>query len=57
MKANRLILAGIKAIVCMALIFVLGFLGYHNPDSMVWVIAAAIFCALAYYFYTKGVDE
>ncbi|HZZ76259.1 MAG TPA: hypothetical protein VFE04_10045 [Puia sp.] len=57
MKANRLILSGLKALVCMSLIFVLGFLGYHNPDSMVWVIAAAIFCALAYYFYSKGLDE
>jgi hypothetical protein len=57
MKANRLFLAGIKAIFCMALIFVLGYLGYHNPDSMVWVIAGAIFCALAYYFYSKGLDD
>jgi hypothetical protein len=57
MKANRLIFAGIKAILCMALIFLLGYLGYHNPDSMVFVIAAAIFCALAYYFYSKNLEE
>jgi hypothetical protein len=57
MKANRLFLAGIKAILCMALIFVLGYLGYHNPDSMVWVIAGAIFCALAYYFYSKNLED
>jgi hypothetical protein len=57
MKANRLILAGIKAILCMALIFVLGYLGYHNPDSMVWVIAGAIFCAFAYYFYSRGLED
>jgi hypothetical protein len=57
MKAGRLIFAGIKAVLCMALIFLLGFLGYHNPDAMVWVIAAAIFCALAWYFYSKGLEE
>jgi len=57
MKANKLIFAGIKAILCMGLIFLLGFLGYHNPDAMVWVIAAAIFCALAWYFYSKSLEE
>jgi hypothetical protein len=57
MKANRLILAGIKAILCMALIFVLGYLGYHNPDSMVWVVAGAIFCAFSWYFYSRGQED
>jgi hypothetical protein len=57
MKANRLILSAIKAILCMGLIFLLGYLGYHNPDSMVWVIAGAIFCAFVYYFYSRGVEE
>jgi hypothetical protein len=57
MKAGRLISAGIKAILCMGLIFLLGFLGYHNPDAMVWVVAIAIFCALAWYFYSKGLEE
>jgi uncharacterized BrkB/YihY/UPF0761 family membrane protein len=57
MKTNRIIFAGIKALLCMGLIFLLGFLGYHNPDAMVWVIAGAIFCALAWYFYSKGIEE
>jgi hypothetical protein len=57
MKANKVILAGIKAILCMGLIFLLGYLGYHNPDAMVWVVAAAIFLAFSYYFYSKGLEE
>ncbi len=57
MKATKLISAGIKAILCMGLIFLLGFLGYHNPDAMVWVVAAAIFLAFVYYFYSKGLEE
>jgi hypothetical protein len=57
MKANKLILASIKAILCMALIFLLGYLGYHNPDAMVWVVAGAIFCAFSWYFYSRGMED
>ncbi|HEY2649417.1 MAG TPA: hypothetical protein VGI38_09480 [Puia sp.] len=57
MKANKMIFAGIKAILCMGLIFLLGYLGYHNPDAMVWVVAAAIFLAFSYYFYSKNLEE
>jgi hypothetical protein len=57
MKANKLFFASCKAIISMTIIFFLGYLGYHYPDAMVWVVAAAIFCALAYYFYTKGLEE
>ncbi|MEJ0083325.1 MAG: hypothetical protein WDM78_20775 [Puia sp.] len=54
MKANKLIFAGIKAILCMGLIFLLGFLGYHNPDAMVWVVAAAIFLCVCLLLLFKG---
>jgi hypothetical protein len=57
MKANKLFVAVIKALLSMAGIFFLGFLGYHNPDAMVWVVTGAIFCALAYFFYTKGLED
>jgi hypothetical protein len=57
MKGNRLLLAIVKALISMAAVFLLGFLGYHNPDAMVWVITAAIFCALFYYFYSKNLED
>lgn len=54
---NKLVLAIFKALGSMGGIFLLGYLGYHNPDAMVWVITAAIFCALFYYFYSKGIED
>jgi hypothetical protein len=57
MKMNRVLLASFKALISMAGIFLLGYLGYHNPDAMVWVVAAGIFCAFSYYFYTKGIED
>ena len=57
MKANRLFVAVIKAIASMAGIFLIGYLGYHFPDSMMWMIATAVLCAFSYYFYNKGTDE
>jgi hypothetical protein len=57
MKTNRLFFAVIKAFGSMAAVFFLGYLGYHYPDAMVWVVAAAIFCALFWYFYTKGLED
>ena len=57
MKENRLFFAIFKSLVSMAGIFLIGYLGYHYPDAMVWVITAAIFCAFARYFYTKGLDD
>jgi len=56
MKANKLFFAIFKALMCMTGLFFIGYLGYHYPDSMVWVIAAAILCAFSWYFYTKGDD-
>jgi len=41
----------------MAGVFLLGYLGYHYPDAMVWVVTGAIFCALFYYFYSKNLEE
>ena len=57
MKKNKLLLAIIKTLGSMACVFLLGYLGYHNPDAMVWVIVAAIFCALFYYFYSKDNED
>jgi hypothetical protein len=57
MKANKLFVAIMKALVSMAAIFFLGYLGYHNPDAMVWLIAGAILCAFSYFFYTRGEED
>jgi hypothetical protein len=57
MQANKLVLAIFKTLGSMACIFLIGYLGYHNPDAMVWVITGAIFCALFYYFYSKNTEE
>jgi uncharacterized membrane protein YfcA len=57
MKGNKLLPAIFKTIGSMAGIFLLGYLGYHNPDAMVWVVTAAIFCALFYYFYSKNEED
>jgi hypothetical protein len=57
MKGNKFILAIFKSLISMAGVFLLGYLGYHNPDAMVWVIAGAIFCALFYYFYSRDNED
>jgi hypothetical protein len=57
MGSRKLLLAIIKTLGSMAGIFLIGFLGYHNPDAMVWVVTAAIFCALFYYFYAKEKED
>jgi hypothetical protein len=46
-----------KTLGSMAVIFLIGYLGYHNPDAMVWVITGAIFLALFYYFYSKEHED
>jgi uncharacterized membrane protein YfcA len=57
MQKNKLLLAILKSLGSMAGVFLLGYLGYHNPDAMVWVIAGAIFLALFYYFYSKEKED
>ena len=57
MKQNNLFTAIFKSLLSMAGVFVLGFLGYHYPDAMVWVVTAALFCALFYYFYRKDNED
>jgi uncharacterized membrane protein YfcA len=57
MKSNKLFPAILKALFSMAGVFLLGFLGYHYPDAMVWVVTVAIFSALFYYFYSKDNDD
>jgi hypothetical protein len=57
MKKNRLIIAILKTILSMFVMFVIGYLGYHYPDAMVWVIVAAVFCAFSYYFYSKEQED
>jgi hypothetical protein len=57
MKRNKLIPAIFKSLLSMAGVFCLGYLGYHYPDAMVWVVTGAIFCALFYYFYSKNVED
>jgi hypothetical protein len=57
MRTSKLLLAIFKTLGSMAGIFLIGFLGYHNPDAMVWVVTGAIFCALFYYFYAKEKED
>jgi uncharacterized membrane protein YfcA len=57
MKQNKLLPAIFKSLFSMAGVFLLGFLGYHYPDAMVWVVTGAIFCALFYYFYSKDNED
>jgi hypothetical protein len=57
MKQKKLLPAILKSVFSMAGVFLLGYLGYHFPDAMVWVVTAAIFCALFYYFYSKDNEE
>jgi hypothetical protein len=57
MKANRLFVAVLKAILSMGGIFLIGYLGYHFPDSMMWMVATAILCAFSYYFYSREKEE
>jgi hypothetical protein len=57
MPANKVAPAVVKTLGSMAGIFMIGYLGYHFPDAMIWVVTAAIFCALFYYFYSKEKEE
>jgi len=57
MKQGRLFFAVFKALISMAGIFLIGYLGYHYPDAMIWVVAAAVLCAFSYYFYTKDFED
>jgi hypothetical protein len=57
MQTKKLFSAVFKTLGSMAGIFFIGYVGYHNPDAMVWVVTAAIFCALFYYFYSKSGEE
>jgi hypothetical protein len=57
MKSNKFLPAVLKSLFSMAGVFLLGFLGYHYPDAMVWVVTAAIFAALFYYFYSKDNED
>ncbi|HEY4966881.1 MAG TPA: hypothetical protein VII28_10795 [Puia sp.] len=57
MKSTKLFIAVLKAILCMGGIFLIGYLGYHFPDSMMWMVATAVLCAFSYYFYSKDKDE
>ena len=53
MKGNKLFSAIFKSLLCVGCIFLLGFLGYHYPDVMIWLICFAVFSAFAWYFYVK----
>jgi uncharacterized membrane protein YfcA len=57
MKASKLFVAILKAIFSMAGIFLIGYLGYHFPDAMIWMVTAAVLCAFSYYFYSKEKEE
>jgi hypothetical protein len=57
MKANKLLLAIIKSLLVMAGIFLIGYFGYHYPDTIIVAIAVTIFLVFAWYFYTKGQEE
>jgi len=57
MKGNKFALAVFKSLLCMAAIFLIGYLGYSFPDLMIWVIAFGICCAFTWYFYIKDNPE
>jgi len=56
MKGNRLVAAIFKSLLCMAGIFLIGFLGYHYPDAMIVVVAVGVGCAFTWYFYIRQED-
>jgi len=57
MKGNKLFLAIFKSLLATICLFVIGYLGYHYPDAMIWVICVAVFSAFCWYFYTKGDED
>ena len=57
MKANKLLLAIIKSLMVMTGIFLIGYFGYHYPDTIIVAIAVTIFFVFAWYFYTKGQED
>jgi len=57
MKKTNIFLAAMKSLGSMAGVFVLGYMGYHYPDAMVWLIATAIFFTLFYYFRAKDNED
>jgi len=57
MKENKLVYAVLKSLVCMAIMFVIGYLGYHYPDVMIWVICIGVFSAFSWYFYKKDRED
>jgi hypothetical protein len=57
MKGNKLIYAVLKALLAMCCMFVIGYLGYHYPDSMIWVVCIGAFSAFSWYFYRKDFEE
>lgn len=57
MKGNKLFLAIFKSLLATICLFVIGYLGYHYPDAMIWVICGAVFSAFCWYFYTKGDED
>jgi len=57
MKANKLLFAIFKSLICMAFMFLIGFIGYHYPDVMIWLISIAIFFVFSWYFYTKATKD
>lgn len=57
MKQNKLLPAIIKSFLVMAVMFLIGYMGYHFPDVMIVVIAVAVFSAVFAYFYNKDTEE
>ncbi|MFI5153495.1 MAG: hypothetical protein ACHQET_09190 [Chitinophagales bacterium] len=57
MKKGNLLLAVFKALLAMGCMFVIGYLGYHYPDSMIWVVCIGVFSAFSWYFYRKDHED
>ncbi len=57
MKGSRLFVAILKSFSAMAGLFAIGYLGYHYPDSMIYVISIGTCCAFSWFFYIKEKDE
>lgn len=54
---GRLFVAILKSLTAMAGLFAIGYLGYHYPDSMIYVISIGTCCAFSWFFYIKEKDE
>jgi hypothetical protein len=52
-KGSRMFLAILKSIAAMACLFAIGYVGYHYPDLMIYIVSIGVACAFSWYFYVR----